>query len=59
MNKYVSSTIPSFRARYPSPLVTTGVAKRGSAPKGGAHSTIFFAYAASETLENMLFVLNT
>jgi len=28
------------------------VRKRGSAPKGGAHSTVGFAYTASETLES-------
>ena len=35
---------------------TPKVKKRGSAPKGGAHSTVCFACAASETLENMCFL---
>jgi len=36
----------------------TIVRERGSAPKGGAHSTVFFAYTASETLENSFFTDN-
>jgi len=32
--------------------------KGGSAPEGGAHSTICFAYTAGETLENMFFTNN-